>query len=160
MISDKLRWDSHVNYMLKKAYKKIWLLRRLKLLKLDSDILLDFYCKEVRSVLEFGAPVWHSGLTKCQTKLRESRKFAFNLYLATVNLEFHTQLDVHCSVLNPLKSGAWNSANLLFSEHHQTHSTLICLSRTLALSIQGITNHCIENTTIETQDFIRALCVS
>ena len=33
-------------------------------MKLDIEILSDFYCKEVRSVLEFGVPVWNSGITK------------------------------------------------------------------------------------------------
>ena len=63
VISDDLKWSAHVDYMVKRANKKIWLLRRMKLLRLDCDILLDFYFKEVRSILEFGVSVWNSGIT-------------------------------------------------------------------------------------------------
>ena len=99
MVSDSLRWDSHVNYMLKKAYKKVWLLRRLKLLKLDSDILLDFYCKEVRSVLEFGAPVWHSGLTNQMSNLIERiQKICIQLILG--DCQFKIPYFVGCTLLS------------------------------------------------------------
>ena len=71
IISDDLKWSAHVEYMVKRANKKIWLLRRMKILKLDTDILLDFYCKEVRSILEFGVPVWNSGITSRMRELIE-----------------------------------------------------------------------------------------
>ena len=35
----------------------------LKILNLEHDILLYFYCKEIKSILEFGAVVWSSRLT-------------------------------------------------------------------------------------------------
>ena len=71
IISDDLRWSAHVDYMVKRANKKIWQLRKMKLLKLDMNILLDFYCKEVRSILEFGVAVWSSGI---KSKMRERLK--------------------------------------------------------------------------------------
>ena len=44
--------------------------------------LYDVYQKEVRSILEFAAPVWHSGLTKKQTSDIESiQKLAFKIIL-------------------------------------------------------------------------------
>ena len=101
MVSDNLRWDSHVNYMLKKAYKKIWLLRRLKLLKLDSDILLDFYCNEVLSVLELGAPVWHSGLTnKMSNQIERIQKICIQLILG--DCQFRIPYLVGCTMLSSI----------------------------------------------------------
>ena len=50
IVSDDLKWNQHVDYMCKRASKKIWLLRRMKTLRLEPEILLDFYCKEVRSI--------------------------------------------------------------------------------------------------------------
>ena len=41
----------------------MWVLRRMKTLKLDSFTILDYYFKEVRVHLELAVPVWHSGLT-------------------------------------------------------------------------------------------------
>ena len=54
IFSDDLRWSHQVDYMCKRALKKIWLLRRLKTFDLDHETLLDFYCKEIRSILEYG----------------------------------------------------------------------------------------------------------
>ena len=57
----------------KKAMGRMWLLRRMKLLKLDPEIILDFYLKEVRSLVEQAVPIWNSGLNKNQVK--EIEKF-------------------------------------------------------------------------------------
>ena len=54
--------------MVAKGYKRLWILRRLKNLGASIADLLDVYCKQVRSILEFGVPVWHSGITKGESK--------------------------------------------------------------------------------------------
>ena len=64
MLNDRLKWDTHVEYICNKARQRTWALRRLLSLKLDPEIIIDFYHKEVRSILEYGAVVYHSGLTK------------------------------------------------------------------------------------------------
>ena len=88
IISDDLKWSSHVEYMCKKASKKIWLIRRMKNLKLSSDILLDFYLKEVRSILEFGAVVWCSGLTGQLTdKIERIQKICVSIILCDADKE-------------------------------------------------------------------------
>jgi hypothetical protein len=46
-----------------RANKKLWILKRLKKLGADQEDLLDVYTKQVRSICEFAAPVWHSSLT-------------------------------------------------------------------------------------------------
>ena len=43
---------------------KARIMRRMVNLDLNHDQLFDVYCKEVRSILEFGVPIWHPGLTK------------------------------------------------------------------------------------------------
>ena len=67
MINDQLKWNTHVEYICNRARQRTWALRRLLLLKLDYEIIIDFYQKEVRSILEYGAVVYHSGLTKRQS---------------------------------------------------------------------------------------------
>ena len=42
--------------------------RRIKILKIDPSIIVDFYFKEVRSICEMACQVFHSGLTKQQTQ--------------------------------------------------------------------------------------------
>ena len=40
----------------------------MKIFKLDTEYIIDTYNKEIRSLLEMAVPVWHSGLTKKQSK--------------------------------------------------------------------------------------------
>ena len=58
-----LKWNAHVSFMCRKARGRIWMLRRMLQLGLQYKKVLDFYYKEIRSVLEYGAVVFHSGLT-------------------------------------------------------------------------------------------------
>ena len=68
ILTDDLNWSANTNFICSKAYKKMWILRRLKVLNVGPILLLDVYCKEVRSVLEMGVPAWKSGLTIHQSE--------------------------------------------------------------------------------------------
>ena len=99
ILCDSLKWSAHVDYMIKRANKKIWLLRKMKQLKLDTNILVDFYCKEIRSILEFGAVVWHSGLTMKMTKqIERIQKICINLILCDSDVQ--VSYFVGCTLLN------------------------------------------------------------
>ena len=50
---------------------KLWLIRRMKVLKLDIQIILDYYTKEIRPLTEHGVIVWNSGLNAGQIKQLE-----------------------------------------------------------------------------------------
>jgi hypothetical protein len=63
ILTSDLRWNSNTEFMCKKAFKNIWMLRRMKALKMDPFTILDYYFKEIRVHLELAVPVWHSGLT-------------------------------------------------------------------------------------------------
>ena len=67
-ISTDLRWEEQTRYLCKKANSKMWMLRRMKILNIEPEIILDFYFKEIRSILEMGCQVFHSGLTKNQSR--------------------------------------------------------------------------------------------
>ena len=71
MISSDLKWSGNTEYICKKAYKRIWILRRLRTLGVSPSFILDVYIKEIRSVLELAVPAWHSGLTRKQSVLIE-----------------------------------------------------------------------------------------
>jgi hypothetical protein len=82
VLSQDLRWQKNTDYICQKARTKLWILRRL--LKVDLDILQLFYvyCKEIRSILEMAVPVWHSGLTKQQSKdIENVQKLAMKIIL-------------------------------------------------------------------------------
>ena len=62
-----LKWQPNTSYITKKGYSRLWLIRRLKLLGANTSELLDVFCKQIRSVLEYASVVWHSGLTSSKT---------------------------------------------------------------------------------------------
>ena len=63
-ISNDLKWNANTIFITKKAYTKLWMLRRLKLNGANTN---DIYCKHVRSMVEYAAVVWHSSLTRENT---------------------------------------------------------------------------------------------
>ena len=70
--------------MCKKAMKKMWVLRRLNKFNIDSNSLIDVYMREIRSLVEMAAPVWHSGLTKKQeAQIERVQKTALFLILGS-----------------------------------------------------------------------------
>ena len=62
MTSD-LKWEANTEYMCTKAYKNVWMLRRMKSLKMDPFTIIEYYFKEIRVHLELAVPVWHNSLT-------------------------------------------------------------------------------------------------
>ena len=64
IVDQRLSWQRNTDYICNKATQKLWIIRRLKKYNLGISTLLDVYIKEVRSLLEHGVPVWHSGLTR------------------------------------------------------------------------------------------------
>ena len=65
-IDESLKWNSHVNYICNKARKRIWMIRRMTQIHLDYETILNFYFKEIRSLLEYGVVVFNGALTKKQ----------------------------------------------------------------------------------------------
>ena len=55
IISSDLKWDKNTEHITKKAFSRLWLIRRLKNLGLKTESLLKIYKTQVRSLLEYGA---------------------------------------------------------------------------------------------------------
>ena len=66
ILSNDLKWAANTDYICKKAYKKMWMLTRMKVLDIEPLVILDVYTKEIRSLLELAVPAWNSGLTQKQ----------------------------------------------------------------------------------------------
>ena len=64
MITSDLKWRENTDFITKKAYKRLWLIKRLKQLGATTSSLVDIYVKHVISVVEFAALVWNSSLTQ------------------------------------------------------------------------------------------------
>jgi hypothetical protein len=103
-LTSDLKWGAHIREVYLKAISKMWLLRRLKSVKLESDVILDYYLKEIRPLAEHGVVIWNSGLTKGQINdLEKIQKVAFRIILD----ESYTSYKVACTLLNvsPLQDG-------------------------------------------------------
>ena len=79
-IRSDLKWWENTDYICQKAYRRLWLLRRLKILGASELELLDVYQKQVRSVLELAVPVWQPALT-VQEKYQIERVQKCALYI-------------------------------------------------------------------------------
>ena len=62
MVSNTLKWIDHVNYIIKKANKRLYFLVLPRRAKVPPDDILKFYCTCMRPVLEYSAPVFHNSL--------------------------------------------------------------------------------------------------
>ena len=63
IVRSDLKWTSNTKNMVKRAYGRLWMVKRLRNLGASSADLVDIYIKQVRSLVEFGVPVWQSSIT-------------------------------------------------------------------------------------------------
>ena len=97
LLTSYLRWDSNTRAICAKAMAKMWLLRRLKKFKLEPEILLDYYLKEIRPLVEQGVAIWNSGITKSQVRdLENIQKVALKIILEDSYLSYN----VACTIMN------------------------------------------------------------
>ena len=63
---------------------------------MDIFKIFDVYTKEVRSLLEYAVPVWHSGITRSETRQIENvQKASFKIILG----ESYISYEVACTIL-------------------------------------------------------------
>ncbi len=60
ILSSDLKWNSHIEYIVKKANKKLYPLRVLRRAGVDQKNLLKVYLCSVRPVLEYAVPIWQN----------------------------------------------------------------------------------------------------
>ena len=76
---------------------RMWLLRRLRIIKLDTELILEYYLKEIRPLVEFGVKIWKSRLTKGQVNdLEKVQKVALKIILH----HNYTSYEVACTLMN------------------------------------------------------------
>ena len=95
MLTSNLNWAAHVDDICSRATNKLWVLVRFKSLGGSQDQLLKVFQSRVRSTLEFAAAVFHSGLTKDQSRQLESiQKKAFAVILGNQYQNYESALSV------------------------------------------------------------------
>ena len=64
IISDDLKWDKNTEYLVKKAYSRMELLRKVAEFTKSIDDKMEIYILYSRSILEQSFVVWRSSLTE------------------------------------------------------------------------------------------------
>ena len=63
-IDDNLKWNTNTEKIIKKAAKRLFLLKIIKSYGGSTDDMKRFYVAVIRPPLEYGAQVWNDGITK------------------------------------------------------------------------------------------------
>ena len=106
-ITSDLKWNPNTQYITNRAYRKLWILRRLKENGANKTELKDIYCKHVESVLEFGAVVWHSALTQQNIgDIERVKKFALSIILTKDYNDYDHALNILQLEKRSKRSGA------------------------------------------------------
>ena len=96
MVSHDLKWQKNTDFICLRARRKLWVLRRLKKFDMEISKLVDVYKKEVRSLLEYAVPVWHSSITVNQSnQIERVQKEAFRIILEHSYISY----EVACTLL-------------------------------------------------------------
>ena len=110
------KWAENTDYIVKKAASKLWMLRRLKWMGADEDVLHETYTLHIRTLLEFAAPLWHSSLTVSdKNRIERVQKMAF------------------ATILGPVYSSYEVALTLLEEDTLENRRTLLCLFSSVAI---------------------------
>ena len=90
-----MKWNANTLNMVKKASKRLWILRRLKQLGASTHDLVDVYIKQVRCVLELAAPAWQGGISQAEKlDLERVQKCAAHIILGNVYSSYSNALEI------------------------------------------------------------------
>ena len=79
-ISNDLRWNYHIEFILKKASKRLFSLRALRKAGVPSKLIrLKDYLTTIRSILEYGAQVWKDIFAFLSDKLESVQRRALSI---------------------------------------------------------------------------------
>ena len=96
IITDDLQWKENTANICQKVNRKFFLLWKLKQFGLKQKELLTAWKVLLRPITEYAAPLWHSGLTKCNSeKLERLQKRAVGLILGTTYIDYVRHYNVN-----------------------------------------------------------------
>jgi hypothetical protein len=83
-IDSLLSWTTHIEYIVKKATKRVYFLKDLKRAGLPPDHLLHYYTVVIRPVLEYCSCIWHHNITnKLSAQIEAIQKRAIRIIFET-----------------------------------------------------------------------------
>ena len=94
IVRSDLRWVENTDYICRKGYSRLWLIRRLRILGANKSEMLDIYFKQVRSLLEMAVPVWQAGLTKQESyQIERVQRTALHIILGESYKDYENALE-------------------------------------------------------------------
>ena len=95
VLRNDLKWRSNTDSMVSKAYSRMWMIKRLKKAGANLKDLTEVYTKQIRCVLEFGVPVWNSGITQEEIyDIERVQKTFLYIVLGPEYVSYENALDV------------------------------------------------------------------
>ena len=143
VLTSDLKWNSHTNHIVTSAFRKVWMLRRLKALGTALPELKDIYIQHVRSILEFAVPVWHSGLTQCnRSDIERVQRAALHVILGDSYTTYENALTVMS--LETLESRRSKLCNkfAIKSVKHPKHSKWFKINKKVSITRQPQPKFC------------------
>ena len=59
-----MKWSAHIDEMLSRRNKKLWILWRINFLGASQADLIDVYIKQIKSILEYAVPAWQGSISQ------------------------------------------------------------------------------------------------
>ena len=77
IITDNLKWDKNTENIVKKAYARMAILRKLSSFQAPEKDMKQVYIADIRGLIEHSSNVWHSNLTiENENYLERAQKIA------------------------------------------------------------------------------------
>ena len=80
-ISYDLSWNAHVDEIISKARKRMYMIYQLKRAGINQNDLIRMYVSVIRPVVEYACPVWHTNLLKY---ISDNIEIILKRYLKTI----------------------------------------------------------------------------
>ena len=95
-LTSNLKFHAHVNNIVKQAYNKIWMLRRLKAFGVHEIDLIEIYKIQIRSKLEYSVPAWNSSLTNEDiNEIERVQKTAMKIIFGENYTDYESSLEIN-----------------------------------------------------------------
>jgi len=124
IISNDLKWNAHVEFVIAKAAKRLFALRLLKRTGVMPKDILKVYLSNVRSVLEYAAQVWQDIPAYLSDAIESIQRRALRILFP--NSSYHQVLEL--SNLSTLMADMKDESHPQFLPHSQSYNTNYAIS--------------------------------
>lgn len=84
-LSEDLKWNNHVQYIYKKACKKLYFLHILRRAGVEQGKILQVYLTTIRPVLEYAVPIWQAIPDYLIKRLKSIQKRALQIIFPSIH---------------------------------------------------------------------------